>query len=145
MENKKDNESGALALLKQFIKFGIVGVSNTLISMAVYYIFIWINPELYLIGESAGFVLGTLNAYYWNNRYVFKAGNTGHLKRLLKTFLAYGATYLLGLLILYLLKDKAKMSVYIIQVIKLAVTIPLNFLLNKFWAMKKKDGEKSNE
>ena len=71
--------------------------------------------------------------------------NTGHLKRLLKTFLAYGATYLLGLLILYLLKDKAKMSVYIIQVIKLAVTIPLNFLLNKFWAMKKKDGEKSNE
>ena len=145
MENKKGNESGALALLKQFIKFGIVGVSNTLISMAVYYIFILINPELYLIGESAGFVLGTLNAYYWNNRYVFKAGNTGHLKRLLKTFLAYGATYLLGLLILYLLKDKAKMSVYIIQVIKLAVTIPLNFLLNKFWAMKKKDGEKSNE
>lgn len=41
MENKKGNESGALALLKQFIKFGIVGVSNTLISMGRYIIFLY--------------------------------------------------------------------------------------------------------
>ena len=29
-----------LALLAQFIKFGLVGVSNTAVSMAVYYIFL---------------------------------------------------------------------------------------------------------
>ena len=33
-----------LALLAQFIKFGLVGVSNTAVSMAVYYIFLWIRP-----------------------------------------------------------------------------------------------------
>ena len=31
-----------VALLAQFIKFGLVGVSNTAVSMAVYYIFLWI-------------------------------------------------------------------------------------------------------
>ena len=34
--------------LAQLIKFGIVGVSNTAISLIVYYIFIWINQQLYL-------------------------------------------------------------------------------------------------
>lgn len=32
-----------VALLAQFIKFGLVGVSNTAVSMAVYYIFLWIS------------------------------------------------------------------------------------------------------
>ena len=34
-----------VALLAQFIKFGLVGVSNTAVSMAVYYIFLWISPD----------------------------------------------------------------------------------------------------
>ena len=38
-----------LALLAQFIKFGLVGVSNTAVSMAVYYIFLWIDPGLYMV------------------------------------------------------------------------------------------------
>ena len=38
-----------VALLAQFIKFGLVGVSNTAVSMAVYYIFLWISPDLYMV------------------------------------------------------------------------------------------------
>ena len=114
-----------LAPLIQFIKFGLVGVSNTAISygieMLCYYVlfknskFIGILNLLSQLGISTdgnnvrivittiiAFVVSVSNSYFWNNRYVFKAGNTGHLRRLLKTFLAYGATYLLGLLILYL-------------------------------------------
>ncbi len=35
----------------QFVKFGIVGVSNTLVSLGVYYVFIWIDPAWYLLGN----------------------------------------------------------------------------------------------
>ena len=68
----KDKES-FWALVRQFIKFGIVGVSNTLISLAVYYIFVWIDPGLYLWGNVAGWVVSVLNAFYWGNQVVFKS------------------------------------------------------------------------
>ena len=37
-----------VALLAQFIKFGLVGVSNTAVSMAVYYIFLWILSLIHI-------------------------------------------------------------------------------------------------
>ena len=91
---KRLNKSDIL----QFIKFGIVGVSNTLVSFAVYYIFIWIDPKLYLIGSALGWVVSVANAFYWNNKYVFKGGRSDRrslLKRLGKTYVSYGATFLL--------------------------------------------------
>ena len=51
----------------QFVKFGIVGVSNTAISLIVYYIIYWINPEWYMIGNVAGWVISVANAFFWNN------------------------------------------------------------------------------
>ena len=36
------NKEEFVELFKQFIKFGLVGVSNTAVSMAVYYIFLCI-------------------------------------------------------------------------------------------------------
>ena len=49
----------------QFIKFGMVGVSNTVVSLATYYLFTFFGVH-YLIANALGFVTGTLNAYYWN-------------------------------------------------------------------------------
>ena len=58
----------------QFLKFGVVGVGNTLLSLAVYYLFIWINPRLYQAGNAVGWVVSVANAFYWNNKYVFYGG-----------------------------------------------------------------------
>ena len=83
----------------QFVKFGIVGVSNTAISLIVYYIIYWINPEWYMIGNIAGWVISVSNAFFWNNRYVFKSQSEGMrqlLKRIGKTYLSYGATFLMS-------------------------------------------------
>ena len=55
----------------QFIKFGMVGVSNTVVSLATYYLFTFFGVH-YLIANALGFVTGTLNAYYWNSKFVFK-------------------------------------------------------------------------
>lgn len=130
---KKINRSALL----QFIKFGIVGVSNTLISLAVYYIFLWINKDLYLLGNVAGWVVSVANAFYWNNKYVFADDRTGvwsMITKLCKTYLSYGATFLLSTFLLYLEVDIWGWSSAISPLINLLITIPLNFLLNKFWA-----------
>ena len=56
--------------LIQFVKFGIVGVSNTLIHYFTYLILIALGCH-YLIASVAGFLVSVVNAFYWNNKYVF--------------------------------------------------------------------------
>ena len=124
------------SLFFQFVKFGIVGVLNTLISLAIYYIFVFINPRLYLVGNTVGFVVSVLNSYFWNNKYVFKKTQKGNAKPLIKVFISYGSTFLLGTFLLYLMVDVIRISAFIAPIINLMVTIPLNFLLNRFWAFK---------
>jgi putative flippase GtrA len=58
------------------------------------------------------------------------------LKRIGKTYLSYGATFLLSTVLLYLEVDVWQWSAVIAPVANLLITIPLNFLLNKFWAFK---------
>jgi putative flippase GtrA len=119
----------------QFIKFGMVGVSNTLISLGVYYLALALGAH-YLVAHTAGFVISVVNAYYWNNRYVFQKQGREHKKAFVRVFLVYGATFLLGLGLLSLMIDVWGVSDRVAPLINLLVTIPLNFLLNKFWAMK---------
>jgi len=123
-------------LTKQFTKFGIVGVSNTLLSLSIYYIFVFINKDLYLVGNSVGFVVSVLNSYYWNNRFVFKSENRNHIKALSKTFLSYGITFVLGTVLLIIMVQVLMIPEIIAPLFILIITVPLNFVLNKFWAFK---------
>lgn len=70
------NKEEFMALLMQFIKFGLVGVSNTAVSMAVYYIFLWISPDLYMLGSILGTILSIANAFFWNDKFVLPAMQT---------------------------------------------------------------------
>ena len=121
----------------QFLKFGIVGLSNTFVSLAVYYVFLWVDQKLYLVGNVVGWIVSVANAYYWNNKYVFGDGQKGFcqtLKKLSKTYLSYGATFVLSTILLYIEVDILNWSSVISPFVNLVITILLNFFLNKFWA-----------
>ncbi|MEG2037167.1 MAG: GtrA family protein [Ruthenibacterium sp.] len=123
----------------QFFKFGIVGLSNTALSLAIYYIFVWIDPALYLWGGFVGWIVSVANAFFWGNKVVFqsKSNAAGEiLRRLLKSYLSYGATFLLSQGLLILQVQYWGVSEWIAPVINLVITIPLNFILNKFWTFK---------
>lgn len=124
------------AVFKQFIKFGFVGLSNTAISLGIYYIFVIINQDLYLVGSAVGFFISVLNAYYWNNKYVFQKTQKGNAKPLLKSYLSYGSTFFLDLGLKYVMVQLIGISAFIAPLISLCVTIPVNFVLNKLWAFK---------
>ncbi len=120
----------------QFIKFGIVGVSNTAISLAVYYFFLYIDKGLYMAGYVIGFFISVFNAYFWNNHYVFHGGASGFWMPLLKSYAAYGGTFLLSSGLLYAQVQWLSVSRTIAPLVCLLVTIPLNFLVNKFWTFR---------
>lgn len=131
----------------QFIKFGLVGLSNTAISYFIYALLVSLNVH-YVVANVIAFVVSVMNSFYWNSKYVFKKADDKKRcvwKALLKTFISYGSTGLiLSNILLILFVEKFKCSKYIAPLIILVVTIPLNFILNKFWAFKgnKKVNEK---
>lgn len=133
VENYRKQDLGKIII--QFIKFGMVGVSNTLISLLIYYALIYFNIN-YVIANTIGFVVSVLNAYYWNNKYVFNKSDEGNLKPLIKTFASYGATFVLSTILLIVMVDYLSISQILAPILNLIITIPLNFLLNKFWAFK---------
>ena len=121
--------------IKQFIKFGIVGVSNTIISLVVYYGLLYLGVH-YLIANTVGFVVSVLNAYYWNRKYVFQKAENKTSNSLIKTYVSYGSTFLLGTGLMFVMVHYLHISETAAPIINLLVTIPLNFLLNKFWTFK---------
>lgn len=123
-------------LIVQFIKFGLVGVSNTAVSMAVYYLFLWVDEDLYMVGSIMGTILSILNAFIWNDRFVF-TGNDRDFRstmiRLGKTYVSYGGTSLLSTVLLWLEVTLLHVSKVYAPIVNLLITIPLNYLINKFW------------
>lgn len=137
VKQKKRQNNKLFRLFNQFIKFGIVGVSNTLISLAVYYVLVLLGVN-YLIANTAGFIVSVLNAFYWNNKYVFKSKNQSSKSKLIKTFVAYGITFVLSTVLNYLFVDVLNISKFLSPILTLFITIPTNFVFNKLFVYKEK-------
>lgn len=134
------DREGFWKLFWQFFKFGVVGLSNTAVSMAVYYLFLWIDPALYMVGSVLGTILSIANAFIWNDLFVF-TGNPRDwrsvLSRLGKTYVSYGGTSVLSTILLWLEVALLGVSKVYAPIVNLLITIPLNFIINKFWTFKK--------
>ena len=123
----------------QFLKFGIVGVSNTAVSMGIYYLFLWFDSDLYMLGSIVGTILSIANAFFWNDRFVFTSKDkqsTNVLVRLGKTYISYGGTSILTNVLLFLEVSIFAVNKTVAPIINLIITIPLNFLINKFWTFR---------
>jgi len=125
-----------VATVKQFIKFGIVGLTNTAISLATYYIAVPQGMDKFA-ATTLGFLLGVTNAYIWNVKWVFKGNSEGFKKTIPKFFATYISTYFLSMLLLYLFVDIGGMNEYAAPILYTLITMFINFFLSKFWTFKK--------
>lgn len=159
-------EKGRWAALLQFIKFGLVGVSNTLICEGIYAVLLYFKMH-YLLANLIGFAISVLNAYYWNNKFVFKEQEDKAprvwWKTLGKTYLAYLGGYITNALLLILWMDIVRIERFmtapaawfasigfenfdatflagvLAAFINLVLTVPMNYLINKYWAFRQKN------
>lgn len=129
----------------QFIKFGIVGITNNIVFFIVYYLVIASlkNSAIkydYIIGNLIGFFISVFWSFLINNRYVFalvEGEKRSFWKSLLKTYISYGFTgIVLNNVLSYIGISVLNMSKYIAPLINLFITVPLNFIINKYWAFK---------
>jgi len=138
---KSEKVSKFTALLFQFIKFALVGVTNFIVTLSIYYLFIWFNPALYQIGNLVGWIAGIINAFLLNRKFVFKKSTEYPLKTLGKTFIIYAFTYLLTAGMLHAQIEWLGISAVIAPLICMLVTVPINFFASKFWAFRSKKKE----
>lgn len=152
--------------LLQFIKFGLVGISNTVVSYVVYSLCYYALHTNVHVANIAGFIISVLNAYIWQSRFVFKeredAEHRVWWKTLFKTYISYAFSGLfltevllvlwmniirldqyLGSIIMWLADHRVQMSATdlaasLAPILNMVVTIPINFVINKFWAYRQK-------
>ena len=130
----------------QFFKFGIVGLSNTVISYVIYVIALLVFQTVsvsenidYLAAQVIAFILSVLWSFYWNNKYVFDdVGRERNIvQALLKTYISYAFTGLfLNSILAVLWVQVFDINKMFAPIINLLISVPINFVMNKFWAFK---------
>lgn len=116
---------------KQFFKFSLVGAINTIIGFGSYYCFLWLDCN-YILANMLSWIISVFNAFYWNNKYVFQ-NNVSWWKSLIKTYISYATSLICGTILLFVLVEYFEVSTKIAPICTLLLTVPMNFLFNKYW------------
>lgn len=144
---KKDLTDKKRQTFKEFLQFGLVGVSNTIISYLLYVVTLLLVSKSgvkfdYIIANIVSWLLSVLWSFYWNNKFVFKKeeGEKRNIwAALFKTFVSYGFTGLiLNNILSVLWVSVLHISKMLAPIINLVISIPINFFMNKLWAFGKK-------
>jgi putative flippase GtrA len=69
--SKQKNEF-FLKQLVQFLKFGIVGISNTLLTAATIWLLLRVFHSSNYLANIVGYVVGLVNSFIWNRRWTFE-------------------------------------------------------------------------
>lgn len=141
MKNEENNKKQTLLeYAKQFVSFGLIGGINTLLSLGIYWLAVYLGTSPF-VATAIGFVITVFISYVLNNIFTFKGEGKAEwsLRTLAKVYVSYSLTGLfLAEALLYLWINVLGINENIAPILNLFFTIPLNFLLNKLWAYKKK-------
>lgn len=137
-------------LFQQFIGFGLIGGINTVLAYLIYFICVKVLGWYPVAGNTIGWVITVFISYLLNSRFVFKGVEHETIKdkfrSLLKVYMSYAFSGLILNNVLLLIEiNILGVPELLAPIINLVVTIPINFILNKFWAYGKKKETKKDD
>ncbi|MBU9789720.1 GtrA family protein [Lentilactobacillus sp. G22-6] len=120
---------------KQFIKFGLTGLLNTVLTYVIYLLLLQPTNATFAMG--VGYGITSLIGLSLNNKWVFKTH--GNLKLVvIKYYATYLFTWLISIGIAHIASSSAIINSQLIPLVSLMITVPTNFLLSKFWVFNNK-------
>jgi putative flippase GtrA len=123
---------------KSLFKFGIVGVTNTIIDYVTFVILNAIGIN-YILCQIAAYSVGTLNSYIFNKNWTFK-GN-GNNKKPHEEFMEFLIINIITLIItelsLIVLLKEYKLNIYIAKVCIVILAQAANYFSYKLWVFAK--------
>ena len=124
-----------MPLVVQFVKFGIVGVSNTLIFFLVYTLLLKVFGVWYVAASGIGFAVGAINGFLWNRRWTFR-GHVGDALTPVRWFVVQTSGLLVNLGLVYLLVDGVGFDKLSGQAVTIAIVTTLTFFANRAWTFR---------
>ncbi|MGI0405703.1 GtrA family protein [Helicobacter himalayensis] len=136
MSQKLPKQKLQVLLSHSALRYGLVGVANTIVGLGVTFFltFIGVLPEL---ASTFGIIVGVINSYFLNKHFTFKSQNS-HKSDFVRFCVAMGISYAVNMLILTLSFRVFEIDKYIsIIIANVAYTIT-GYFISRFWAFKQR-------
>ena len=122
-------------IVAQFVKFGIVGVSNTLLTLVVYTVLLKVFGVWYLAASAIGFVVGATNGFLLNRKWTFKE-HVGDALTPVRWAIVQSCGLGINEGLLYLFVHDARVDKLLAQVFATAVVTVTTFFVNRAWTFR---------
>jgi putative flippase GtrA len=122
-------------VLVQFVKFGIVGVSNTLLTFIVYTLLLKVFGVWYLAASAIGFGVGATNGFLLNRRWTFRE-HVGDTLTPVRWAIVQGCGLGINEGLLYLFVHDARIDKLLAQACATVVVTLSTFFANRAWTFR---------
>ncbi len=117
------------------MKFGIVGVSNTVLSFAVYALLLKVFGLWYVAASAIAFAVGAVNGFLLNRRWTFKE-HVGDALTPVRWAVVQSCGLALNLGLVYVFVDDLSLDKLIGQACATAIVTVLAFFANRAWTFR---------
>lgn len=124
-------------MVAQFVKFGIVGVSNTLIFFFVYTLLLKVFGVWYVAASGIGFAVGAINGFLWNRRWTFR-GHVGDALTPVRWFVVQTTGLFANLGLVYTFVDGVGLDKLSGQAVTIVIVTVLTFFANRAWTFRER-------
>jgi putative flippase GtrA len=122
-------------VLVQFVKFGIVGVSNTLLTFLVYTLLLKVFGVWYLAASAIGFGVGATNGFLLNRRWTFRE-HVGDTLTPVRWAIVQGCGLGINEGLLFLFVHDARLDKLVAQACATVVVTITTFFANRAWTFR---------
>jgi putative flippase GtrA len=146
----------------QLIKFGLIGVSNTLIDFLIASA---LNAlfGIYYLAKIVGYACGIANSYFWNSRWTFREERRRDAREIVSFIAVNLVTLGLSLLLQWIFRDKLQLGAWWMRtlgenfltkllngerfclLLATGIALIVNFLGNKLLVFRKKEQSEPTE
>jgi putative flippase GtrA len=122
-------------LMRQFVKFNLVGLLNTALDFVLFSLLTWFGV-FYIWAQCISYVLGTINSYTLNKYWTFTQKGRLEPKQAMRFLVLNLGSLLLSLGMLAFLSDYMGINVLVAKLITTTVTTLFNYAGNKLWVFR---------
>lgn len=136
--------------IKKFVKFGLIGVLNTLVDLLVFYVAYRLicsgagldpsaaaNPAwITAVSQALSFVIANIHSFIWNKLWTFEKRNRVTRKEAVRYIVTSLGYYFISLGLIELVSRGFGIPATVAKVPATCCMILYNYLMNKFWVFK---------
>ncbi len=129
--------SPRVAEVRKFVKFGLVGVVNTVIDLGLFVLLQRVLHVPYLIANIFAFAAAATNSYVLNRRWTFRSTAPDWHREITQFFAVTLSAFLANEGLLYLLVAHVHLPPVVAKLLAV-VTVAWNFLANRLWTFRRR-------